>query len=54
MNGPPFSVPTEEVAEHYVGWSAERLDQSVMSEGKFKERGIDSFEITLTLLGKPA
>ncbi|MCO4773607.1 MAG: thiopurine S-methyltransferase [Deltaproteobacteria bacterium] len=54
MDGPPFAVLRDEVAEHYGDWGTELLDTRVLTEGKFAERGISAFEISLTLVTKPA
>jgi len=53
MDGPPFSVPDDEVATHYP-WPTEVLEQTVMTEGKFAARGVESFAVRLALTTKPA
>jgi thiopurine S-methyltransferase len=53
MDGPPFSVPPDEVARHYAGWAAEPLDHRVETEGKFRERGAERFDTHVTLLRTP-
>lgn len=53
MDGPPFSVPDDEVARHYP-WPTEVLERSALTEGKFAERGLDTFHVRLALLTKPS
>ncbi len=54
MDGPPFSVTAGELQTHYAGWSSELLHKEVLTEGRMAERGLDAFEVSCTLLGKPA
>ena len=53
MDGPPFSVPPSEVAQHYEGWESTPLDSRSITEGKFAERGVSQFDVHVTLLRKP-
>lgn len=53
MDGPPFSVSTHELAALYAGWPREELLREALTEGKFKERGLDSFVVTRSLFTRP-
>lgn len=53
MEGPPFSVPPDELAERYPGWTREQLGHELLTEGPFNDR-LDSFAVTLTLLETPS
>ena len=53
MSGPPFSVAPDEVAGHYTGWEIEPIDTRTLTEGKFAERGVSEFVLSVTLLRKP-
>ncbi len=53
MSGPPFSVPQGEIATHYAGWNIELLNSHILTEGKFAERGVSEFLVSVALLRKP-
>ncbi len=53
MEPPPFSVSEEELDGHYAGWPRELLLRETLTDGKFVERGLDSFEISRYQLVKP-
>ena len=52
MEGPPFSIPPEELAGRYAGWEARQLSHELMTEGPFNDR-LDEFAVTVTLLERP-
>lgn len=54
MDGPPWSVPEDEIREHYGDWVVTRIAQEVLTDGKFVERGLPSWTINRFLISRPA
>lgn len=53
MDGPPWSVPEDELRKHYRGWAMRHLARDVLTEGKFIDRGLKRWTVDRWLLEKP-